>query len=103
MDKRFTFNGHVNRVSQRSYLRLKSLYEFKHMLSVSAEKNLTESLVLSIPGYLDTVYGPFLTAFNKYRIQKIQNSCVRFVHALTRRDHVSQHIVNTWVSECLYI
>ena len=52
------------------------------------KKKLSESLVLSIPGYLNIVYGPFLTESNKYKIQKIQNSCVHFTRDLSRRDHV---------------
>lgn len=41
---------------------------------------------------MDCVYGPYLTEFNKYRIQKIQNSCIQFIYKLKSRDHVSQHL-----------
>lgn len=66
------------------------------MLSSETKRALTSSLVLSIPVFLDVVYGPFLTTFNKYRVQKIQNSCVRYVKLIPRRDHVSQHISNIY-------
>ena len=92
MDKKLTFNTHVNTVCQKSYYALKSIYEYKDIFPGNVKKILTESLVLSIPGYLDIVYGPYLTNYNKYRIQKIQNSCVRYVKGLTRRDHVSQPV-----------
>ena len=96
MDKKLTFNKHVNSILQRSYLRLKSLFEFKNILPKPSKRVLTESCVLSIPGYLDLVYGPFLTNFNKYRIQKIQNTCVRYIHGLARRDHVSWYVTETF-------
>ena len=93
MDKALTFNGHVNKICQRAFFRLTLIYEFKNYLPVHTKKVLVDSLVLSIPAYLDYVYRPYLTSFNGYRIQKIQNSCVRYVRGLRYRDHVSQHIV----------
>ena len=50
MDKKLTFNKHVNSILQRSYLRLKSLFEFKNILPKPSKRVLTESCVLSIPG-----------------------------------------------------
>lgn len=94
MDNRLTFNSHVNKVCQTSFLRLKIIYEYKKYLPVFAKKMLTSSIVLSVPSYLDCVYGPYLTEFNKYRIQKIQNNCVRYIMCLTRRDHISHHVVD---------
>jgi hypothetical protein len=96
MDKKLTFTSHVDNICQRSFFRLKQIYEFKNVLPLKVKKILTESLILSIPGYLDIVYGPFLTYADKYRVQKIQNSCVRYVLNLTRRDHVSQPIADTF-------
>ena len=96
MDKKLTFTSHVNNICQRSFFRLKQIYEFRNVLPLKVKKILTESLILSIPGYLDIVYGPFLTNADKYRVQKIQNSCVRYVLNLSKRDHVSQPIADTF-------
>jgi len=96
MDNRLSFNKHVNNISQRAYFKLKSIYHYRYLLSHNIKKILTESLILSIPNYLDIVYGPFLTNYNKFKIQKLQNSCVRFIHDLSRRDHVSQHIAESF-------
>lgn len=96
MDSKLSFDTHINNICQRSYFKLKSIYEYRNTPPCKIKEILTESLILSIPNYLDIVYGPFLTNYNKYRIQKIQNSCVRFVQGLSRGDHVSQHIVRVY-------
>ena len=92
MDRALSFNGHVNSICQRSFFIVKTIYEYRNTLNEEVKKTLTNSLVLSIPRYLDAVYGPFLTNFNKYCIQKIQNSCARYVKRLSRRDHVSEPV-----------
>lgn len=96
MDSNLSFNSHVNNICQRSYYKLKSIYEYRSVLPLHVKKLLTETLVLTIPSYVDVVYGPFLTQHNKYRIQKVQNSCVRFVKGLSGRDHVSHHVRNVF-------
>lgn len=92
MDTALTFNGHVNGICRRAFFRLKTIYEYRNYLPVQTKKTLTDSLVLSVPSFLDVVYGPYLTEFNKYRIQKIQNSCVRYAKCLPRREHISRHV-----------
>lgn len=92
IDKSLNFNSHVNKICQKSYFALKNLYEYRNLLPKSIKIILIESLVLSIPNYMDCVYGPFLTAFNKYRVQKIQNSCMRFACQLNRYDHITPHL-----------
>lgn len=92
LDKNLNFNSHLNKVCQKSYYALKNIYEYRNLLPKSIKMTLIESLVLSIPNYMDCVYGPFLTTFNKYRIQKIQNSCMRFVCQLNRYHHITPHL-----------
>ena len=49
-------------------------------------------MILSIFNYCDIVYGPCLDAHTSMRIQKVQNSCVRFVFGLQCRDHTTPFI-----------
>ena len=93
MDKFFKFDFHVNNICQQSYFKLKKIHEYKYILPEETKKRLVESLILSIPNYLDIVYGPFLTEYNQFKIQKIQNSCARYVRCVPLGDHVSQHVV----------
>ena len=73
---------------------------------------LCESLVLSVFNYGDILYSPFLTQNLKYKIQKVQNSCLRLIYGVRRRDHISHLLpVTKWLdmknrrllhSACLY-
>ena len=42
--------------------------------------------------YGDVLYSPFLSYHLKTRIQRVQNSCIRLIFGLRRRDHVSGKI-----------
>lgn len=56
-------------------------------------KKLCESLVLSILNYGFIVFYSCLDKITKLRLQKIQNSCCRFVYRIPRDERVSQRIV----------
>ena len=53
---------------------------------------LCESLILSHFNYADVVYSPFLAYHLRMRVQRVQNSCIRLIFGLRRRDHVSNNI-----------
>ena len=53
---------------------------------------LCESLVLSYFNYCSFVYGHFLNVLENRKIQRVQNSCFRFVCSLRKYDHVSNAI-----------
>lgn len=61
-------------------------------MNFQSKVTLCNSLVLSFLNYCDVVYGPALTQYDSQRLQRLQNSCVRFVYGLRRRDHVSEKI-----------
>ena len=50
---------------------------------------LVQSLVFPHFDYCDIVYGNGLSAELSTRLQRAQNSCIRFIYGLRRRDHVS--------------
>lgn len=80
---------------QKSYSALKILYSSRHLLSVKLKTMLCESLVLSQFNYCDFIYGSCIDSLDKNRIQKVQNSCCRFIHNLRKYDHVSDKINDT--------
>ena len=93
MDKNFKFDFHINNICKQTYFKLKSIYQFKNILPEETKRIITESLILSIPNYVDIVYGPYLAEYNQYKLQKIQNSCARYVRCVPLREHISQHVV----------
>ena len=89
IDGRLNFVEHVNILLRKSYFNLKLLYSNKQILSRKLRKILVESLVLSNFNYCSFVYGPFLTIREQQKIQRVQNSCVRFIFGLRKYDHIS--------------
>ena len=69
-----------------------TLYSIRHFVGVKAKIMLCEALVLSHLNYADVLYSPFLSYHLRIRVQRVQNSCVRLIFGLRRRDHVSGYL-----------
>nr|CAI5854689.1 unnamed protein product [Callosobruchus analis] len=91
-DEHLTFHNHVSRAVQSAYAKLRTIYDFRNILSKNTKIKLTNSLILSKLEYADLVIGPCLTQQEAFRLQKVQNSCVRYVSGIPRRDRISRHI-----------
>lgn len=108
-DQKLKFVEHVNNLLKNSYVRLKLLYANKSILNYKVRKKLCETIVMPLYYYCDIVYYPCLDTFTKNRIQKIQNTCCRFVHNLRKFDHISDkfrelnwlNVNNTWLYHLL--
>lgn len=86
------FKEHIASCSRKAYTNLKLLYNSYHILGKSTKILLCNSLVLSHLNYCDVAYGPCLDRLTSVRIQRIQNSCIRYICGLRRRDHVSHKL-----------
>lgn len=63
------------------------------------KKTLCDSLVLSRFNFADTVYGPCIDASDRRRIQVVQNSCLRLIYGIRRRQHISHKLVDAgWLN-----
>lgn len=98
LDCDLRFRNHVNSIVQKSYTALRGLYRNKNIMSQALKRSLCDSLVLSHANYADIVYGPCLDVHSSSRIQKIQNSCVRFICSLDRGEHISP-----WLKELKWL
>lgn len=92
LDEDLRFKEHVANLIRRAYCSLRCLYANKSILNNTLKIMLCESLVLSIFNYCDVVYSPCLDLLTSNRIQKVQNSCIRFIFNLRKREHVSHRI-----------
>lgn len=92
IDSSLRFREHVATLVQKSYASLRLLYSNISIINFKLRKKLTEVLVLSILNYSSIVYFPCLDKFTQYRLQKIQNSCCRFIFGLRKYDRVSKRI-----------
>lgn len=57
-----------------------------HILSLPQKLLVTQSLVLSLFDYVDVVYVPCLNQRLFHRVQKVQNSCLRFCYGDRKFD-----------------
>lgn len=98
-DSKLKFRSQVARVTQMAYYCLRNLYKNQFILNLKLKKQLCESLVLSHCNYCNFVYGPCLDVNSKFKLQKIQNSCIRFIFGLRIRDRVSHKLKELrWLS-----
>lgn len=99
MDNSFRYRGHVNRCLQRGYSNLRLLYPHRSYLPLKTKIMLCESLVLSQINYCSEVFSHCLDAGCSYKLQKLQNSCLRFIYGIRKFDHVSHRLKDTnWLS-----
>jgi len=92
MDHKLRFKEHINSKLKIGYSALKMIYSHRHYLSQNTKKMLCEALVLSPLNYCDSIYGPCLDALDSRRIQKLQNSCMRLIFGIRRREHISHKL-----------
>lgn len=89
MDSDIKFKKQISEMIRKAYYNLKILYISKDMLNRKLRASLCESLVLSQFNYCDVLYGFCIDKQDCYRIQKVQNSCLRFIYGIKKWDHVS--------------
>ena len=78
IDELLSWTKQVNTCIGRAIGKFKEFSNCKRMLSFDAKKNLCEAMVLSQFNYADTVYMN-MNKILQYKIQKIQNLCIRFI------------------------
>ena len=90
-DEKLTFEKHVNVKSQAAFLRMRSLYPYRKLLSSHAKLQLCNTLILSLFDYCDVVYRPCLNSAQNKRIQAIQNICLRYTYNVRKFSHITPY------------
>lgn len=93
MDGSISFCYHVDHIFRCSMAKLKSMYKFKNTFSEKTKLQLTKSLIYPHIEYCCVVYYHFLPQYNRDRLQRIQNACVRFISKVPYREHITPHII----------
>lgn len=98
-DTNLRFKSHINNCIRTAYTNLKMIYNIRHFLNQKIKTILCESLVLSRFNFADTVYGPCLDAEDTRRIQVLQNSCLRLIFGVKRRQSISHKLIQiSWLN-----
>lgn len=92
LDTTLRFREQVCKFIQKAYSALRLLYPHRSYLSIDTKKTLCETLVLSQFTYCAPVYGPCLDRDCSSRIQRVQNSCIRFIYGIRKYEHVSHKL-----------
>ena len=89
-DDRMTWEKYINTAVSKAYGKLKCAYRAKNFLNKKSKSIIVEYYVLSHFNYCSILMQNLTQKF-KDKIQKLQNSCTRFIFGLRKYDHISQH------------
>ena len=87
-DENMFWTSHINTTVGKAYGRLKQAYKFRKFLSLESRFNLVETYILSLFNYGDALFQNISGRLSN-KIQRVQNSCMRFVFGLRKYDHIS--------------
>ena len=102
-DSNFNFEKHITKLCSNAYLKLKMIYNLKNSLCSDVKWKLCQSLILSGFNYCNCVYFNFANKSTQYKIQKVQNICLRFSFNIRRRSHVTPFYVNLNILKYEYV
>ena len=89
-DERMTWEKHINKTVAKAFGKLKCAYRAKNFLNKKSKATIVEYYVLSQLNYCSILFQN-LTQKLQDKIQKLQNSCTRFIFGLKKYDHISEH------------
>ena len=89
LDNKFSMSQYVTSIVQACNLQIRNLWFIASKLSMKLKTHLVHALVLSKLDYCNSVlYG--ISAKDLQRLQKIENSAVRFIFGKGKKAHVTQ-------------
>ena len=88
MTNDLSWTGHVKHLCNKTYASLHSLNRLKNFLPTKLKTMLVQSLIMPHFDYCDVVYND-LTEDLSIRLQRAQNSCVRFILGIKKSDHIT--------------
>lgn len=99
IDNTFRYRDQISKYIKNAYLQLKKLYPYRSVLNTNIKLKLVEAFVLSQFTYCAALYHPAIDCVTANRIQKIQNSCLRFAYGIRKYDHISHTLAESgWLN-----
>ena len=87
-DELLSWTKHVNLCVAKAYGKLRQVCRFKNFLTDKVKWNICETYILSNFNYGDIILQGLSNQLEN-KIQKIQNSCIRFSFGLRKYDHIT--------------
>lgn len=90
LDANLNWSAQVKEVSRKFFASLHSIIRFKKFLPIKTKISLVNSLLLPIIDYADITY-PDLNQDLLNKLDRLLNTCIRFIYGLRKYDHVSEY------------
>ena len=87
-DENLSWDAEINKCISNGYYKLKQAFRYKHFLTKESKKIIVQSYILSQFNYSSIILQN-LTKLQVEKIQKFQNTCVRYILNLKKFDHIS--------------
>ena len=94
LDQTLRFKLHIANLISTAYYKLRLLFPHRHVLNKNVKAMLCNSIILSSFNYCDSLYGPCLDSIDIRRIQKVQNSCLRFIFGIRKYERISHKLLD---------
>ena len=91
MDEKMSWENNTAHLVKKSYTKLRDFYKHRKLLSTKTKTRLAETYVLSQLNYCDIVTQA-MTSAQKQRIQRVQNSSLRYIFGLRKYDHITPYL-----------
>ena len=91
-DENLSWGPEVNKCISNGYFKLKQAYRFKNFMSKKSKIILVNSYILSQFNYSSIILQNLSKTLNE-KIQKFQNTCVRYILNLKKFDHISEGFI----------
>ena len=92
LDSNLTMEENVKEICKASYFHLRNMGRIKKCLDTELRILLVKSFVLSKLDFCNGILANIpVHLMNK--LQSVQNSCIRFIYNIKRREHVSQYLL----------
>ena len=92
-DENLSWDAEINKCISSGYGKLKQAFRFKNFLTKESKKLVVQSYILSQFNYSSIILQN-LNKAQSDKIQKFQNTCVRFILNLKKFDHISPGFVS---------
>lgn len=90
IDSNLSWTAQLSEVSRKFYASLHSIIRFKNFLPCNTKISLVNTLLLPIIDYAD-ICCLDLTEELLNKLERLLNTCIRFIFGLRKFDHISEH------------
>ena len=89
-DQTLSWEYHINNLIANAYGKIKQIYRHRNFMNVNTRIKVCEAYILSHFNYCDLIFQN-MSGVLRNKIQKVQNTCTRFIFGLRKFDHITSN------------